>query len=122
MLGVDIATKDAIAEYALNTPIHLGFEFYCLISQRFIYITHVIEDTVILDIGVIYLIESETRMLNIGLDYSGSFTCISLTPIESISIGDSIVYYKLFDRLSIIDGTSCRAVIETISSLIKNEA
>jgi len=99
-----------------DVPIHLDFEFYCLLTRNFIYITHVIDDTVTLDIGVIYFIED----LNEGVVWNeesfrfDSIVCSSMFPIESLSINEYNVYYKLFERLSVLDGSSCRAVIESI--------
>lgn len=99
-----------------DVPIHLDFEFYCLLTRNFIYVTHVIDDTVTLDIGVIYFIED----LNEGVVWNeesfrfDSIVCSSMFPIESLSINEYNVYYKLFERLSILDGSSCRAVIESI--------
>lgn len=99
-----------------DVPIHLDFEFYCLLTRNFIYITHVIDDTVTLDIGVIYFIED----LNEGVVWNeesfrfDSIICSSMFPIESLSINEYNVYYKLFERLSVLDGSSCRAVIESI--------
>ena len=117
-----------------DVPIHLDFEFYCLLTRNFIYVTHVIDDTVTLDIGVVYFIEASERGfagsasclrhsvedLNEGVIWNeesfrfDSIICSSMFPIESLSINEYNVYYKLFERLSILDGSSCRAVIESI--------
>lgn len=113
-----------------DVPIHLDFEFYCLLTRNFIYVTHVIDDTVTLDIGVIYFIEGSEREfagrdasiedLNEGVVWNeesfrfDSIVCSSMFPIESLSINEYNVYYKLFERLSVLDGSSCRAVIESI--------
>lgn len=101
-----------------NTAIHLDFEFYCLLNQNFIYITHVIDDIVTLDIGVIYFIENEDLLWNKGFFKFNQDSYTSVVPLENISIGSCNVYYKPFDRLSILDGSSCRAVIEAIKNEI----
>lgn len=105
-----------------NEVIRLDFEFYCFISSPFIYVSRVVDDRVCLDMGVVdRIVRNDT-----GFDYipgckaketsiyKHGIPNMTKYPMEFIELDDVTIYYKLFDSIKILDGTSCREIINEI--------
>lgn len=106
--------------YKENETIRIDFEHYCFISSPFIYVSRVIDDCVCLEIGIIYSIEMEGipliakfKLRESSLYLHGMNNVVKY-PLECIELTDANIYYKVFDSIQILDGTSCKNIISEI--------